>query len=103
MLENHLACRETVRKYWGTKNKAEEDLYRSTGKRWKHIYLEERADGLMKSRQGKRMGRPPKTDKKKVEEDLIAENQRLRMEIEYIKKLSALVLANEQKNGKRRK
>lgn len=62
MLENHLACRETVRKYWGTKNKAEEDLYRSTVKSWKHIYLEERADGLMKSRQGKRMGRPPKTD-----------------------------------------
>ena len=39
---------------------------------------------------------------KKVEEDLIAENQRLRMEIEYLKKLSALVLAEEQKNGKKR-
>ena len=38
----------------------------------------------------------------KVEEDLIAENQRLRMEIEYLKKLSALVLAEEQKNGKKR-
>ena len=36
------------------------------------------------------------------EEDLIAENQRLRMEIEYLKKLSALVLAEERKNGKRR-
>lgn len=34
----------------------------------------------------------PKFDKK-VEEDLIAENQRLRMEIDYLKKLSALVLA----------
>ena len=45
--------------------------------------------------------RPPKLDKQ-VEEDLIAENQRLRMEIEYLKKLSALVLADEQKNGKRR-
>ena len=33
---------------------------------------------------GTRKGRPPKLDKK-VEEDLIAENQRLRMEIEYIK------------------
>lgn len=84
MLENHLACRETVRKYWGTKNKAEEDLYRSTVKRWKHIYLEERADGLMKSRQGKMMGKPPKTDKK-VEEDLIAENQRLRILLKYSK------------------
>ena len=44
---------------------------------------------------------PPKLDKK-VEEDLIAENQRIRMEIDYIKKLSALVLAEERKNGKRR-
>ena len=46
---------------------------------------------------------------KKVEEDLIAENQRLRqqlqyvqMENDYLKKLSALVLAEERKNGKRR-
>ena len=40
---------------------------------------------------------------KKMEEDLVAENQRLRMEIEYLKKLSALVLAEEQKNGKKQK
>lgn len=45
------------------------------------------------------LSRSPKLDKK-VEEDLIAENQRLRMEIEYIKKLSALVLAEERENGK---
>ena len=76
--------------------------------RWERIFLEEGAEGLMKERRGRaskasgsNKGRPPKLDKK-VEEDLIAENQRLRMEIEYIKKLSALVLADEQKNGKRR-
>ena len=74
--------------------------------RWERIYLEEGAEGLMKERRGKnninnKRGRPPKLDKK-VEEDLIAENQRLRMEIEYLKKLSALVLAEEQKNGKKR-
>jgi transposase len=51
---------------------------------------------------GTRKGRTPKLDKK-VEEDLIAENHRLRMEIEYLKKLSALVLAEEQKSGKKRK
>ncbi len=62
----------------------------------------------MKERRGrvsaneKKRGRPPKLDKK-AEEDLIAENQRLRMEIEYLKKLSALVLAEEQKSGKKRK
>ncbi len=33
---------------------------------------------------GKKRGRPPKLDKK-VEEDLIAENHRLRMEIDYLK------------------
>ena len=77
--------------------------------RWERIYMEEGAEGLMKERRGKacaasgtRKGRPPKLDKK-VEEDLIAENQRLRMEIEYLKKLSALVLAEERKNGKKQK
>lgn len=50
---------------------------------------------------GTRKGRPPKLDKK-VEEDLIAVNQRLRMEIDYLKKLSVLVLAEERENGKKR-
>ena len=74
-------------------------------RRWERIFLEEGAEGLMKERRGKasgsKKGRPSKLDKK-VEEYLIAENQRLRMEIEYLKKLSALVLAEEQKNGKKR-
>lgn len=69
--------------------------------------MEEGAVGLMKERRGRaridgpKRGRPPKLDKR-VEEDLISENQRLRMEIEYLKKLSALVLADEQKNSKKR-
>jgi len=77
--------------------------------RWERIYLEEGAEGLMKERRGitnntsdgVRKGRPPKLEKG-IEEDLIAENQRLRMEIEYLKKLSALVLAEERENGKKR-
>ena len=105
MREHFLAYWETVRKYWGTKSRAEEDKYLKTLKGWERIFLEEGAEGLMKERRGKsygsKKGRPPKLDKK-VEEDLIAENQRLRMEIEYLKKLSALVLAEEQKNGKKR-
>ena len=40
--------------------------------------------GRVSSVNGTRKGRPSKLDKK--EEDLIAENQRLRMEIEYLKK-----------------
>ncbi len=54
------------------------------------------------SANGTRKGRPPKLDKK-IEEDLIAENQRLRMEIEYLKKLDALVQKREQEEEKKRK
>ena len=105
MREHRLGYKETVRKYWDI-SKGQEDNYKNLVKRWQRIFLEEGAEGLMKERRGKnntsgKRGRPPKFDRK-VEEDLIAENQRLRMEIEYLKKLSALVLAEEQKSGKKR-
>ena len=108
MREHHLGYRETVRKYWDV-SQGQEENYKNIVKRWERIFLEEGAEGLMKERRGRackasgsNKGRPPKLDRK-VEEDLIAENQRLRMEIEYLKKLSALVLAEEQKNGKKQK
>ena len=107
MREHHLGYCETVRKYWDI-SQGQEENYKNIVKRWERIFLEEGAEGLMKERRGRackasgsNKGRPPKLDRK-VEEDLIAENQRLRMEIEYLKKLSALVLAEEQKSGKRR-
>ena len=103
MRENHLGYRETMRKFFP---ELEGKNYAFLQK-WEHIYLEEGVEGLMKERRGKasssdgvRKGRAPKLDKK-TEEDLIAENQRLRMEIEYLKKLSALVLAEERENGKK--
>lgn len=100
MRKHHLGYRETVRKYWDI-NKGQEQNYLKQIQRWERIYLEEGAEGLMKERRGRgSKGRPPKLDKK-TEGDLIAENQRLRMEIEYLKKLSTLVLAEEQKNGKK--
>ena len=106
MREHHLGYRETARKYNLTIQS--EASAANTIRRWERIFLEEGAEGLMKERRGRassqsgtRKGRPPKLDKK-VEEDLIAENQRLRMENEYLKKLSALVLAEERKNGKKR-
>ena len=102
MREHRLGYREVMRKYFS--HLGERNFYFL--KQWERIFLEEGAEGLMKERRGKnntsgKRGRPPKFDRK-VEEDLIAENQRLRMEIEYLKKLSALVLAEEQKNGKKR-
>ena len=107
MREHHMGYRETARKY--SLVRQSEASAASMVQRWERIFLEEGAEGLMKEIRGKacsasgtRKGRTPKLDKK-VEEDLIAENQRLRMEREYLKKLSALVLADERKNGKRRK
>ena len=107
MREHHLGYNETVRKYWDI-TRGQEHNYQKQVQRWERIYLEEGAEGLMKERRGRackasgsNKGRPPKLDRK-VEEDLIAENQRLRMEIEYLKKLSALVLAEERENGKKR-
>ena len=97
MRENDLGYREAERKY---------DIVHSVLINWERKYLEEGYEGLMKDNRGrpsltgKKRGRQPKLDKK-VEEDLIAENQRLRMEIEVLKKLSALVLAEERENGKK--
>ena len=106
MREHHLGYRETARKYWDI-SKGQEPNYIKQVQRWERIYLEEGAEGLMKERRGKacaasgtRKGRPPKFDKK-VEEDLIAENQRLRMEIEYLKKLDALVQKRLQEERKK--
>ena len=106
MRDHYLSYKETVRKYKLGNPKTGGPT--AMLQRWERIFLEEGAEGLMKERRGRackasgsNKGRPPKLDRK-VEEDLIAENQRLRMEIEYLKKLSALVLAEEQKNGKKR-
>lgn len=75
---------------------------------WERIYLEEGAAGLSIERRGRasaangsRKGRPPKLEKQ-VEEDLIAENQRLRAEVAYLKNLQALVLEDERKARKKR-
>jgi hypothetical protein len=107
MREHHLGYRETVRKYWEVP-RGQDLNYINVVKRWERIYLEEGAEGLMKEKRGRacsssgtRKGRPPKLDKK-VGEDLIAENQRLRMEIDYLKKLNALVLKREQEEKKKR-
>ena len=59
---------------------------------WERIYLEEGPEGLYIERRGRgSKGRPPKKLKPEVEEDLLAEVQRLRAENAYLKKLNALV------------
>ena len=71
--------------------------------RWERIYLEEGPEGLAIERRGRSSkGRPPKQLPKQVEEDLLAEVQRLRAENDYLKNLQALVLEDERRQHKRR-
>lgn len=114
MRTNHLGYKETARKYLCEKGK--ENSYISRLKLWERIYLEEGEAGLYIERRGRttkmnnpNKGRPRKKQlNKKIKEDLIGENQRLReeilylkAEIEYLKKLDALIRAEEQKKNKK--
>ena len=93
MREHKLSYHETMRKYFP--HLADSKNF-SFLLKWERKYLEEGIEGLAKENRGrstvngKKRGRPPKLDKQ-VEEDLIAENQRLKMENECLKKLNALV------------
>ena len=70
---------------------------------WERIYLEEGAEGLYIERRGcGSKGRPPKRLKPEVEEDLLAEVQRLRAENAYLKKLNALVAERVRQEKKRK-
>ena len=70
---------------------------------WERIYLEEGPEGFaIERRGGGSKGRPPKQLPKEVEEDLLAEVQRLRAEVDYLKNLQALVLKDERRQHKKR-
>ena len=72
-------------------------------KSWERIYLEEGPEVFAIERRGRSSkGRPPKQLPKDVEEDLLAEVQRLRAENEYLKNLQALVLEDERRQRKKR-
>lgn len=73
--------------------------------KWERKYLEKGKDSFFIETRGRgRIGKGPKPKlDKKVEEDLIAENQRLRMENEFLKKLKTLVLERERKEKKSHK
>ena len=102
-LKEDLSQRETARRfnlYFTINDHQYPDNKRVAA--WERIYLEEGKEGFYIERRGrenKGKGRKPNLNPK-VEEDLIARCQRLEMENEYLKKLSALVSAREQKEKK---
>ena len=95
MQKEKLSYRETARQFEISDNK----LVAA----WERIYLTEGPEGFAIERRGRRSkGRPPKQLPQKVEEDLLAEVQRLRAENEYLKNLQALVLEDERRQHKKR-
>ena len=86
-------------------NEAEREYGIAHGRiqKWERIYLSEGLEGLRIERRGRgSKGRPVKFSKE-VEEDLLAENQRLRAELAYLKKLQALVLEEERHQRKKQR
>ena len=95
MMEEKLSYSETARRFEVNDHHRIQD--------WERIYLEEGPEAFAIERRGRgSKGRPPKQLPKGVEEDLLAEVQRLRAENEYLKKLQALVLEDERRQRKRR-
>lgn len=68
---------------------------------WERIYLTEGPEGFAVERRGRSKAGHPRKLPQKVEEDLLAEVQRLRAENEYLKNLQALVLEDERRRHKR--
>ena len=98
MHKNHLSATETA------------NFFRLGGSpvvlQWERIYYEEGPQALFEERRGRPRNMNSKQKKKKlnknVEEDLIEENKRLRMENEYLKKLNALVQERIKRENKKK-
>ena len=95
MQEEKLSYSETCRRF--------EVKSRDQIKSWERIYLTEGPEGLAIERRGRGSTGRPKKLPKAVEEDLLAEVQRLRAENEYLKNLQALVLEDERRQRRKRR
>lgn len=94
MQKEELSYRETARRF---------DVSHSRITAWERIYLLEGSEGFAIEHRGRgSKGRPRKLPQE-VEEDLLAEVQRLRAENDYLKNLQALVLENERRQQKKRR
>lgn len=95
-----------LRYYWEnglTETERKYDINSAVFFKWERKYREYGIAGL--GIDGR--GRPPKSLGKKrnlnKDEDLLAENQRLRMELDYLKKLDALVQEREEQEQKKKR
>ena len=99
MHKEHLGIVETAKLY---------GIYHQRICDWERIYIAEGKEALLVERRGRacaasgvQKGQKPQLSAGQ-EKSLLEENQQLRMEIEYLKKLNALVLKEEQQNRKRK-
>ena len=95
MKKEHLSVRSAMKEFEINDHKIIE--------RWERIYLEEGPEGLAIERRGHGSTGRPKKLPKEVEEDLLAEVQRLRAENDYLKNLQALVLEDERRQRRKRR
>lgn len=95
MRKEHLSVRATMQEFGINDHKIIE--------RWERIYLEEGEEGLAVERRGRGSTGRPKKLPKEIEEDLLAEVQRLRAENDYLKNLQALVLEDERRQRRKRR
>ena len=112
MLKNKLGYGETARKY--KMYSSPERGFRRNGnkipggvtttiKRWEQIYLAEGPEGLYNNHHGGYRPENKLFQQNIDKQNLIDENRRLKMELEYLKKLDALVRAEEERNGRKPK
>ena len=94
MLEEKLSYCETARRFEVSCDKRI--------KSWERIYLTEGPEGLAVERRGRGNKSGSGQLPKEVEEDLLAEVQRLRAENAYLKNLQALVLEEERRRLRNR-
>jgi transposase-like protein len=94
MRRENLSYSETARRFEINSHDAIE--------KWERIYLTEGPEGFAVERRGQKSAGRPRKLPAELEKDLLAENQRLRAENAYLKKLQALVLEDERKAHKKR-
>lgn len=94
VLEENMSYHEAEQKY---------GIAHGSIQKWERIYLAQGIEGLAIERRGRASTGRPRKFPKEVDEDLLAQVQRLRAENDYLKNLQALVLEDERRQRKKRR